>query len=445
MKLFLCRFIVFLSMTTLEKIYRCFLEASQKVSTDSRQIERGCLFFALKGENFNGNRYANDALNSGAAYSIVDESEFVTSDRTILVGDVLSTLQDLALLHRKKLGIPILGITGTNGKTTTKELIATVLAEKYNVSFTQGNLNNHIGVPITLLKMDDKTEFGVIEMGANHPGEIAQLCQIADPDFGIITNVGKAHLEGFGSFEGVIKTKGELYEYIAKKNGVIFYNRNNPYLEELGKNIQKRVSYGTNDAAFKGELLQSPPFVHLKANFPKGVLYLNTKLIGDFNFENVLAAACIGNYFEIDPLKIQLAIKNYEPKNNRSQLIVRNDLKIIMDAYNANPTSMKASLESFAAQNDGSSYLILGDMLELGEYSSNEHLSILQLIKEKGFSEVFLVGKEFAKANQNFHFRSYDSVEDLCLFLQKKPIKNGNVLLKGSRGIKLEKVLEYFN
>lgn len=445
MKLFLCRFVVFLSMTSLEKIYQCFLEANQIVSTDSRKIEDGCLFFALKGENFNGNRYANDALRSGASYSIVDEKEYATSDRTILVDDVLTTLQKLALLHRKKLGIPILGITGTNGKTTTKELIAKVLSEKYNVSYTQGNLNNHIGVPLTLLKMNNKTEFGVVEMGANHPGEIAQLCQIADPDFGIITNVGKAHLEGFGSFEGVIKTKGELYTYVEKKNGVIFYNRNNSYLEELGKNIQKRVSYGTNDGGFKGELLHSPPFLHLKANFPKGVLYLNTKLIGDFNFENVLAAACIGNYFEIDPLKIQSAIKNYEPKNNRSQLIIKNDLSIIMDAYNANPTSMKASLESFAAQNYNSVYLILGDMLELGEYSFDEHRSILQTIKEKSFRNVFLVGREFAKANETFDFVSFEKVEDFCRFLQQEPIKNGNVLIKGSRGIKLEKVLDYLN
>ncbi len=436
---------VFLSMTTLEKIYQYFLAARQTVSTDSRKIEQGCIFFALKGENFNGNRYAGDAIKSGAAYAVIDEEEFAFTERTILVDDVLTTLQQLALFHRKKLGIPILGITGTNGKTTTKELIAAVLAEKYKVSFTQGNLNNHIGVPLTLLKMDSNTEFGVVEMGANHPGEIAQLCQIADPDFGIITNVGKAHLEGFGSFEGVIKTKGELYDYMAKKSGVIFYNRNNPYLEELGKNIPNRISYGTTDAGFKGELLDSPPFVHLKVNFPKGVLYINTKLIGNFNFENVLAAACIGNYFEVDPLKIQSAVKNYEPRNNRSQLIVKNNLRIIMDAYNANPTSMKASLDSFAANTPDSAYLILGDMLELGKYSFDEHLSILKTIREKAFQNVFLVGKEFARANQNFDFRCFEKVDDLCQLLEKDPIKNGNVLIKGSRGIKLEKVLEYLN
>ncbi|MFV0590016.1 MAG: UDP-N-acetylmuramoyl-tripeptide--D-alanyl-D-alanine ligase [Draconibacterium sp.] len=431
-------------MSTLEKIYQSFLKSNQSVSTDSRKIEKGCIFFALKGDNFNGNQYAAEAIKKGAAYSIVDENEYVSSDRTILVENVLNTLQKLALLHRKKLGIPILAITGTNGKTTTKELIAAVLSEKYKISFTQGNFNNHIGVPLTLLSMNNKTEFGVVELGANHPGEIAQLCKIADPDYGIITNVGKAHLEGFGSFEGVIKTKGELYKYLGKKNGTIFYNRDNTYLQELGKPIQKRVSYGTNsNANFKGELLHSPPFVNLKANFAKGVLYINTKLIGDYNFENVLAAVCIGNYFEIDPLKIQSAIKNYEPRNSRSQLIVRNGLRIIMDAYNANPTSMKAALESFAANNVASSYLILGDMLELGKYSEDEHLSILQKITEKEFQNVFLVGKEFSKANVHFSFPSFNKVEDLCTILEKEPIKNGNILIKGSRGIKLEKVLEY--
>lgn len=445
MKLFLCGFILFLSMGTLEKIYRHFIEANQTISTDSRKIEKGCLFFSLKGENFNGNRYAVEAIKSGASFSIIDEEEFVLPGRTILVDDVLSTLQSLALLHRKKLGIPILAITGTNGKTTTKELVAAVLSEKFRLVFTRGNLNNHIGVPLTLLKMNKDTEFGVVEMGANHPGEITRLCEIADPDFGIVTNVGKAHLEGFGSFEGVVKTKGELYRFIEKKGGVIFYNRNNVYLKEMGKNIPNRISYGTNDAGFNGELLQSPFFVNLKVNFSGEVLNINTRLIGGFNFENVLAAACIGNYFGVGPRKIQHALKSYEPDNNRSQLIVRNKLRIIMDAYNANPTSMKASVESFAANNQGPAYLILGDMLELGKYSYDEHLSILNTISKKRFQNVFLVGNEFRKANNEFNFRWFEKVDDLCRFFQQNPIKNGNILIKGSRGIKLEKVLEYIN
>ncbi|WP_340111305.1 UDP-N-acetylmuramoyl-tripeptide--D-alanyl-D-alanine ligase [Maribellus mangrovi] len=432
-------------MTKLENLYQIFNKTG-KVSTDSRKIIEGCLFFALKGENFNGNKYAADALKKGAAYAIVDEAEFATSEKTILVDDVLKCLQDLAHHHRKELKLPILGITGSNGKTTTKELIAAVLSKKFKVAFTQGNLNNHIGVPITLLGMDKSTEFGVVEMGANHPGEIKMLCEIADPDFGIITNIGKAHLEGFGSFEGVIKTKGELYDYLGKKNGVVFYNSDNFILEDLGKSLTKRVSFGTLGADFNGEPIKSPPYIHVKTNFEKGVLYLNSKLIGDFNFENILAAACIGNYFEIDPLKIQEAIKNYAPSNNRSQLIQKEGVRIIMDAYNANPTSMKASITSFATNNHKEdSYLILGDMLELGEFSKQEHFEMLRLIKEKSFENVFLVGSEFLKVSSGFGFEAFNNVDELCSYLEKKPIKNGNILIKGSRGVKLEKVLEFLN
>jgi len=431
-------------MTTVEEIYKLF-QKTRKISTDSRKIEKGCLFFALKGENFNGNRYAGQAIENGAAYAIVDEEEYAKSDRTIRVKNVLQSLQKLAHYHRKKLGIPILGITGSNGKTTTKELIAAVLSKKFRLVFTQGNLNNHIGVPLTLLKMDASTEFGVVEMGANHPGEIAALCRIADPDYGIITNIGKAHLEGFGSFEGVIRTKGELYDFVGQKKGTIFYNSDNPILENLGKDLPKRVSYGKSGADLNGEPLQSPPFIHVKANFPKGVLYLNSKLIGDYNYENIMAAACIGNYFELDPLKIQEAIKQYTPTNNRSQLIQKDGLRIIMDAYNANPTSMKASIESFAGSSPDNCFLILGDMLELGEYSREEHLSILHLLKEKGFKHVFLVGPEFKSVATGFDYRNFQDVNALCDDLQKKKIKNGNILIKGSRGIQLEKVLDFIS
>ncbi len=431
-------------MTTIENIYKLFKEA-KRVSTDSRKIEDGCLFFALKGENFNGNRFAEKAISGGAAYAIVDEAEYASSDRIVLVEDVLTCLQQLALYHRKQLGLPILGITGSNGKTTTKELISAVLSRKFNLVFTQGNLNNHIGVPLTLLQMDEHTEFGVVEMGANHPGEIDTLCRIADPDFGIITNIGKAHLEGFGSFEGVIRTKGEMYDYIREKEGTIFYNIDNPILERIGKKLPKKISYGRSGADLNGEPLKSPPFIHVKVNFPKGVLYLNSKLIGDYNYENIMAAACIGNYFGIDPLEIQEAIKQYTPKNNRSQLIQKGNLHIIMDAYNANPTSMKASIGSFAEKTSDNRILILGDMLELGEYSEEEHRSVLEMLKEKQFDEVYLVGKEFKRAATGFHFRTFTDVAELCGFLQKKAIKNGNILIKGSRGIQLEKVLEFLN
>lgn len=430
-------------MTTTEKIYRIFTDYPI-ISTDTRKIADNCIFFALKGDNFNGNKFASTALKQGAVYAIIDEPEYSVSDKTILVDNVLQTLKDLANLHRRKLGLPILAITGTNGKTTTKELVSAVLSEKFNVCFTQGNLNNHIGVPLTLLKMNSDTEFGVIEMGANHPGEIADLCRIAEPNYGIITNIGKAHLEGFGSFEGVIKTKSELYQYIKNKNGIIFFNSENQLLNKLTRDINYKISYGTNSADFIGELLSSPPFVHIKANFKKGVLYLNTNLTGDYNFENILAAACIGNYFEVDPISIQKALKNYYPQNNRSQLINKNGVKIIMDAYNANPTSMQASIKSFMSNSSTKSYLILGDMLELGEYSKPEHTSILELLNNYSEITVYTVGKNFHEIAPNFNCKSFQNVEMLCSFLQDNPITEGEILIKGSRGIQLEKVLNCF-
>lgn len=430
-------------MTNTEEIYRIF-KKNPVISTDSRKIEKNCIFFAIKGENFNGNKFAETALEKGASFAVIDEKEYSFLNKTLLVENVLQTLKNLANLHRKKLGTPILAITGTNGKTTTKELVSAVLSQKFNVSYTEGNLNNHIGVPLTLLKMNAQTEFGVVEMGANHPGEIAELCTIAEPDFGLITNIGKAHLEGFGSFEGVIKTKSELYQFIKNKNGIIFYNHDNPILTELTREIQNKISYGTENAQFSGELLSSPPFVHLKANFKKGVLYLNTNLTGDYNFENVMAAACIGNYFEVDPIKIQKALKCYYPQNNRSQLINKNGLKIIMDAYNANPTSMQASIKSFMSNVSNNSFLILGDMLELGNYSKQEHSTILELLRNYPATKVYTVGKNFFEIADSFNCQPFLNVELLCDFLQKTPITRGDILIKGSRGIQLEKVLACF-
>jgi UDP-N-acetylmuramoyl-tripeptide--D-alanyl-D-alanine ligase len=281
-------------------------------------------------------------------------------------------------------------------------------------------------------------------MGANHPGEINELCIIAEPDFGIITNIGKAHLEGFGSFEGVVQTKSELYRYIKRNNGAIFYNHDNPILTELAIDIKNKISYGSKNADFNGELLSSPPFVHLKVNFKKGVLYLNTNLTGDYNFENIMAAACIGNYFEVDPIAIQEALKSYYPQNNRSQLINKNGLKIIMDAYNANPTSMQASIKSFMSNVSNNNYLILGDMLELGDYSRQEHTAILELLKNYPSQNVFTVGKNFYEIAPDFNCKPFQNVELLCKYLQENPIKDGNILIKGSRGIQLEKVLSCF-
>lgn len=438
------RFFYFWSMATIKYIYQLF-QRFPIISTDSRKIQKDSLFFALKGENFNGNKFAAESLTKGAAFAFVDEKEYVTSEKTILVDSVLDALTKLANFHRKKLQIPILAITGTNGKTTTKELLASVLAQKFKVSFTEGNLNNHIGVPLTLLKMNAETELGIVEMGANHPGEIAHLCKIAEPNYGIITNIGKAHLEGFGSFEGVIRTKSELFHFLKNNNGTFFFNNDNPILCEIKKDYNKTVSFGIADADFTGSLIQSPPFVHIKANFKKGVLYLNTNLIGDYNAENILAAACIGSYFDVDPLKIQKALKEYQPDNNRSQLITKGDLRIILDAYNANPTSMQASIKSFIADNEGKKYLILGDMLELGEYAKKEHSEILELLSASELNDVFLVGSVFSKIAHNSNFRTFENVAGLISFLQKKAIKNGNILIKGSRGIQLEKVLEYLN
>jgi len=429
-------------MTNTVEIYQIFKE-NPVISTDTRKIEKNCIFFALKGDNFNGNKFAAAALEKGASFAIIDEKEYEIPGRTVLVADVLDTLKELANKHRRELGIPILGITGTNGKTTTKELVSAVLGQKFKVSFTEGNLNNHIGVPLTLLKMNSDTEFGIVEMGANHLGEIAALCNIADPDFGIITNIGKAHLEGFGSFEGVKKTKSELYQYIKNKNGIIFYNYDNPILTELTREIQHKISFGCENADFTGELLSSPTFVNLKANFKKGVLYLNTNLTGDYNFENVMAAACIGNYFEVDPLLIQKALKSYYPQNNRSQLITKDGLKIIMDAYNANPTSMQASIKSFMSNVSNASFLILGDMLELGDYSKQEHTAILELLKSYPSTKVYTVGKNFFEIAGIFSCQPFLNIELLCEFLQKSPITEGDVLIKGSRGIQLEKVLNF--
>lgn len=431
-------------MTSTEKIYKLFSEFPC-ISTDSRKIPQGSIFFALKGENFNGNKFAKEALQKGAAIAIIDEEEYYFSEKTVLVKNTLESLQDLARFHRQKLDIPILAITGTNGKTTTKELVSKVLSQKFNVSFTEGNLNNHIGVPLTILKMNSKTEFGVVEMGANHQGEIAELCSIADPNFGLITNVGKAHLEGFGSFERVKKTKAELYLHIKKYKGTIFLNANNSVLLKLAEGIQSRVTYGKNNAEFTGEPIQSPPFIHIKANFPKGVLYLNTNLIGDFNFENIMAAACIGNYFGVNPIKIQKALKEYQPKNNRSQLIKKGDIKIIMDAYNANPTSMQASIKSFISGFTENNYLILGDMLELGTSSGQEHIKILKQIQKYQITNVFLIGPVFTEVAKNYNYKTFLNVDQFRIYLSENKIKKGNVLIKGSRGIQLEKVLDFIS
>ncbi len=426
----------------IEQLHQLFL-SYPTVTTDSRQITPGSLFFALKGPNFDGNQYAADALTKGAAYCIVDDRSLPKNEQFIIVEDVLEALQQLAAFHRQQFQIPILGITGTNGKTTTKELIVAVLQQKYKVTYTQGNLNNHIGVPLTLLSITDKTEVAVIEMGANHPGEIKLLSQLADPTLGIITNIGKAHLEGFGSFEGVIKTKSELYDHLRKHDRACFINTDNQLLTQQAAGLEQ-LSYGRQESAdLRGEIQDSPYYLTVKALFPKGWLYLKSKLIGAYNTENILAAARIGMYFKIDPLLIQKAIENYVPTNNRSQLMTLGTTKIIMDAYNANPTSMHASLVNFEAISHPNKIVILGDMLELGSQCEDEHQKIADEVETMTLARKFLVGKAFAQTRTSSKTKKFDNVELLSDYLyQQKLTENSLVLIKGSRGIKLEKALD---
>jgi UDP-N-acetylmuramoyl-tripeptide--D-alanyl-D-alanine ligase len=412
------------------------------VTTDSRNIPNSSMFFALKGDNFDGNRFADEALKKGAAFAIIDDPEFNTNSRMILVENVLLCLQQLARYHRNQLKLPVLAITGTNGKTTTKELIASVLSKKFRVHFTQGNLNNHIGVPLTLLSMTTETEIGIIEMGANHPGEIKALCEIADPDFGIVTNIGKAHLEGFGSFEGVIKTKSEMYDYLRGKGGKCFINADNPLLVRQAKGLEQ-IAYGKSTGFFiTGELATSGFNLVVKTLFPQGWLYLKSKLVGDYNYENLLAAACVGKYFEVDPLLIQDALAEYTPSNNRSQLIRKEKNTIIMDAYNANPTSMMLALINFVGLPDDRKCLILGDMLELGETSDEEHQKIADFVESQNFSNVFFVGPQFKKTIIGDEKKKFDNAELLSNYLKTQPIENKLILVKGSRGVHLEKILE---
>jgi UDP-N-acetylmuramoyl-tripeptide--D-alanyl-D-alanine ligase len=427
---------------SINELYEIF-QKYPKVSTDSRLIEKDSLFFALKGENFNGNEFATEALKKGVAYSIIDEEIYKSNERCILVDEVLSTLQELSRYHREQLGIPILAITGTNGKTTTKELVAGVLSKKFKVAFTQGNLNNHIGVPVTLLSMDSSTEFGVVEMGANHPGEIEQLCKIALPDYGLITNVGHAHLEGFGSFEGVKKGKAELYHFLEKKGGRIFINSSNPDLVEMAGDVSK-ICYktGMNIEGLPGELIESSPFMAFRVKFKKGWLYIKTHLIGDYNLENALAAVCIGNYFGVDPLEIKDSIENYQPSNNRSQYLTTECNQLLLDAYNANPTSMKTALTSFSKIDAPNKAVILGDMWELGESSPDEHQKIVDMLESMEFSLVLLSGEQFSKCKYPESFFVFENNFLLCEYLEESRPSGFFFLIKGSRGMKLESVTD---
>lgn len=432
-------------MMNTDDLYALFLQ-HPSVTTDSRNVGENSVFFALRGDKFDGNRFARQALESGAALAVVDDPSVAGDDRYIVVDDALETLQQLAGYHRKKLGIPVIAITGTNGKTTTKELVTAVLRMKFNTGCTKGNLNNHIGVPLTLLSLDTNTRLGVVEMGASHPGEIAFLSRIADPDFGIITNVGKAHLEGFGSLEGVIETKSELYRYLEKKNGTIFLNADNHYLtNHAGQRIRK-ITYGkSNSAMIRGEILPSPVYLRMQVRFQGEKILLDTKLTGDYNFENVLAAAAVGSHFGISPADIQQAVGNYTPSNSRSQVICSGSNTIILDAYNANPSSMMASLDNLIRLDYPSKTVILGDMLELGDETAKEHQQVVDFLIPHTNISVYLVGSNFMLTKKPASFRTFSNTGDLIDYIRINPILCSMVLIKGSHAIGLEKVTQYIS
>ena len=425
----------------IEELYSRFLVCGT-VTTDSRHCPQGSMFIALKGETFNGNVFAAQALAQGCRYAVVDEPEYARGESYILVDDCLQVLQQLANYHRRQLKTPIIGITGTNGKTTTKELVSSVLSKKYKVLFTQGNLNNHIGVPLTLLRLTKEHEMAVVEMGANHPGEIKALVQIAEPDYGLITNVGKAHLLGFGSFEGVIKTKGELYDFLREKgNATIFIQNENSYLNAIAHGLHC-VRYGQASGLFvSGKLLSCSPFLAFEWMSEGNTYPVQTHLIGAYNLDNALASVAIGKYFDVAPEDICEALSTYMPQNNRSQLVDTGRNKLIVDAYNANPTSMMAALENFRQVQAPHKMVILGDMKELGEASLEEHRKIVGFLDGCRFDRVMLAGPEFkAVASAYEHFDNVDAVKEA---LEKSKPVGFTILIKGSNSMKLSQLPAY--
>lgn len=424
----------------IEELYNRFTECNG-LTTDSRHCPEGSMFLALKGETFNGNAFAAQSLAQGCRYAVVDEPQYASPEnpRIILVDNCLETLQKLANYHRRRLGTRMIGVTGTNGKTTTKELIATVLGEKFKVLYTQGNFNNHIGVPLTLLRLKPEHEMAVIEMGANHPGEIKTLVHIAEPDYGIITNVGKAHLQGFGSFEGVIRTKGELYDFLREKgNATIFIQNENPYLNKIAAGLTC-VRYGqTPGLDVTGKVVACSPFLHFSWT-AEGISHdVQTHLIGAYNLDNALAAVAIGRYFGVEDTKICHALSSYVPQNNRSQLVHTASNTLIVDAYNANPTSMMAALENFRQMEAAHKVAILGDMKELGEGSHEEHQKVVDFLKECRFERVMLVGPEFGGTASSFeHYKDVKEVEAL---LAAHPLQGCCILVKGSNSMKLSEL-----
>ncbi|MCO6489869.1 MAG: UDP-N-acetylmuramoyl-tripeptide--D-alanyl-D-alanine ligase [Phaeodactylibacter sp.] len=431
----------------LQDLYALYLR-HPSVSIDSRKVEPGCLFFAIKGDRFDGNQFAAAALAAGAAFAVVDDPAVARGDRFIVVENSLQTLQELARHHRRQFFIPVIGITGSNGKTTTKELAAAVLGSHYRLHFTRGNLNNHIGVPLTLLAMPQDVEVAVIEMGANHQGEIDFLSRIAEPSHGLITNIGKAHLEGFGGIEGVKKGKSELYRFLAETGGMAFINRDERFLEGLAATVQKKVFYRRSENPSLQErdieirLLADRPFVRAAFIDPAGKEYeANSQLIGIYNFNNIMTAIALGKYFKVPGAKIVRAIEAYVPANMRSQLLERDGNTIVLDAYNANPNSMREAILTFAAMDARRRIAILGDMLELGEDSRQEHERIAELAAQQGFDDAVFVGPEFEAAARAGGFRHFANVGELKRWFDAQGFRGCHILIKGSRGIRLEEVL----
>ncbi len=421
----------------IKEIYNLYKQ-TYKVTTDTRSDLRHSVFFALKGENFNGNKYATEALKKGANFAVIDESQFQTDKRIIVVDNVLSTLQELARYHRQQLKIPIIALTGSNGKTTTKELVNAVLSKKLNCVATRGNLNNHIGVPLTLLGMQPGLEIGVVEMGANHPNEIDTLCKIALPDYGYITNFGKVHLEGFGSLQGVIEAKTELYRHLQQYNKKVFVNAGDEVQMERSYNMN-RITFATTISDYPIDFISADPFVNLK--FDKQIV--KSKLIGKYNYMNMATAIAIGKYFSIPDTEIKDALESYIPANNRSQIIKRGSNKIILDAYNANPNSMKVALENLSQLTDRNKMAILGDMFEIGKNSLAEHAQIVDQAQQIGLDHLVLIGENFSEVKTNsentLQFQNFDDFKN-NFDLQK--IKNTTILIKASRGMALERVLD---
>lgn len=426
-------------MIDINELHNKFLSSSG-VSTDTRKISKDSMFFALIGENFDGNKYAKDAIKAGAKYAVVDNSDVVEGENFLLVDNVLIALQELAKYHRLLFDIPIIGLTGSNGKTTTKELTREVLSKKYKVVATEGNLNNHIGVPLTLLRLTKETELGIIEMGANHVGEIAALCEIAQPTHGLITNIGKAHLEGFGGIEGVIRGKSELYNHLINEKGVIFINSDDKILMNMSKRMDNPVFYNNSSDYYHCQFVSANPYVKL---ISEDGVEVETKLIGRYNFKNITVALCIGKYFKVESSSANGAITEYLPQNNRSQIINTKTNQIILDAYNANPVSMMAALENIEGMDHPKKVVILGDMFELGDDSSEEHMRIVNKVDKMNLSQAILCGTaSHAAAQESNNIVSFETKNELTKYIKDNPHENALILIKASRGMGLETLVD---